>query len=130
MALAAAGPGCGTRKGDGATVTVRPGERLDVVMDEYRFEPQDVRTRVGTLRVRARNAGGLAHNWRILYGKRELGGTETFQAGGTRSATIRLEQPGTFRIVCTVGNHEELGMGGRLTVGARPSRPKAPAAPR
>jgi len=47
---------------------------------------------------------------------RVLGGTPAFLAGETRSATVRLPA-GTFDFLCTVGDHAELGMKGKLKVG-------------
>jgi uncharacterized cupredoxin-like copper-binding protein len=44
-----------------------------------------------------------------------VGGTPTFQGGRTRTAWIKL-QLGSYRMVCTVGDHEDLGMVGTLEV--------------
>ena len=43
------------------------------------------------------------------------GGTPPFPGGGTRSARLRLE-PGSYKLLCTVGDHAELGMTGELEV--------------
>jgi hypothetical protein len=71
----------------------------------------------GRVRMVQYNQGSLAHNLKVFQGDRELGGTPTFLRG-TRSATVRLA-PGSYRMVCTVGNHEELGMVGELEVSGR-----------
>jgi plastocyanin len=86
---------------------------------EYHFDPSTVVV-VGAgreVRLRFANEGSLAHNLRVLSGDRDLGGTPTFQ-GGARSATLELA-PGNYRMICTVGNHAELGMKGSLRVRAR-----------
>lgn len=92
------------------------GAGLRVVGREYEFDPSRVIVRgAGELTITLRNAGALAHNLKVVRGDRELGGTPTFQGGSTRSGTVRLE-PGNYKLVCTVGNHAELGMGGKLQV--------------
>jgi plastocyanin len=127
VALAAAalvGAGCGGEdEQPGRTVTVPAGQTIRVVGDEYRFDPETVVVegaagggRPAEVRLELVNEGALAHNLRVFDGDRELGGTPTFQGGGkTRDGAVRLE-PGTYELICTVGNHEELGMTGRLEV--------------
>ena len=61
------------------------------------------------------NRGSLAHNLKVFDGETELGGTPTFPGGREESGTVELE-PGEYRMVCTVGDHEELGMTGTLEV--------------
>ena len=116
LLLVAAG-GCGS--GDdapGRTVTVKSGATLAVVADEYSFDPETiVVTGGGALTVDLENEGVLAHNLRVFDGGSEVGGTPTFTGGKTRSGTVDLE-PGEYELVCTVGNHADLGMTGKLTV--------------
>ena len=109
--------GCG---GDddrpGRTVTAKPGATLTVVADEYTFDPETiVLTGRGELTVELENAGVLAHNLKVFEGGDEVGGTPTFTGGKTRSGTIAVD-PGEYELVCTVGNHADLGMTGKLTV--------------
>ena len=44
-----------------------------------------------------------------------MGGTPTFSGGQTRTGTVLVE-PGEYELVCTVGDHADLGMTGKLTV--------------
>jgi plastocyanin len=110
--------GCG---GDGEEepargVTVDPGSTLRVTGDEYSFDPERVVVRgAGPLTIRLRNAGELAHNLRLSRGGEEVGGTPTFPGGQTRSGRVNLER-GRYEMVCTVGDHAELGMTGELEV--------------
>jgi plastocyanin len=98
------------------TETVEPDSRVDVVAHEYRFDPSTVRmSGPGRLTIRLRNEGDLAHNLRVFRDDREIGGTPTFQGGRTESGRVEL-QPGTYEMVCTVGDHAELGMTGTLEV--------------
>jgi plastocyanin len=111
--------GCDGQRGSGGSRTITNGAHLTVRADEYVFRPQDVTVRGTHFRVTVVNEGDLAHNWRIYRPsdeqfRHQLGGTETFQRG-SRTVSVRL-RPGTYRIVCTVGNHEDLGMEGKLRV--------------
>jgi plastocyanin len=88
-----------------------------VVAREYSFEPANVLVTGGggRLRVTLENKGSLAHNLKVFQGDRELGGTPTFPGGRSESGALEL-RPGSYRMVCTVGNHAELGMTGKLEV--------------
>ena len=87
-----------------------------MVADEYSFDPENiVLTGPGQFRVRLDNQGTLAHNLRVLDGATDLGGTPTFVGGDARPGVVRVE-PGEYRLVCSVGDHEELGMTGKLEV--------------
>lgn len=108
--------GCG---GDAVSIT---GRTLRVRLEEYRLIPQDVRVRAGRLRIVAFNAGRLTHNVRIVRVDPNdaeapvigVSGTPTAQPGDTVSATIRDLKPGRYRIICSVANHDKLGMYGSL----------------
>ena len=111
--------GCG---GDGEadeparTVTVRANGELRVVGDEYSFDPaRVVVTGAGRLEITLDNQGTLAHNLRLVKAGDEVGGTTTFPSGRAESGTVNLEH-GSYEMVCTVGDHEELGMTGTLVV--------------
>jgi plastocyanin len=118
------GFGCGGGDGDERptrTLTVESGRELRVMGDEYRFDPSRVviagarEREPSEVRIALRNEGALAHNLKVFRGDEELGGTPTFQGGRTDSGTVRL-RPGEYRMVCTVGNHADLGMVGELEV--------------
>jgi plastocyanin len=111
--------GCGGGDDEGArTATVEAGTPVDVVGREYSFDPKNVVVRGAAgrpLEIRLKNEGSLAHNLKVSRGDQELGGTTTFQGGETRSARLDLAA-GSYRMVCTVGNHEELGMHGKIEI--------------
>ena len=109
--------GCGDDDDEpGRTVTADPGNAVQVVADEYSFDPETiVLTGPGQLTVSLDNQGSLAHNLRVFDGATEIGGTPTFAGGDARTGEVRVE-PGEYRLVCTVGEHEELGMTGKLEV--------------
>ncbi len=118
-ALAVGCGGDGDQKGArGPVKTVPAGRSVRVVAKEYSFTPARVSTDGSKpLRIELVNQGSLAHNLKVFQGGQELGGTPTFQEG-TREASLALA-PGKYRTICTVGNHEELGMVGELEVTGR-----------
>jgi plastocyanin len=108
--------GCGDDSEPGRTVTAPANATLRVVADEYSFDPSTVVLGgAGTLTVRLRNRGTLAHNLKVLRGDEDIGGTPTLPAGRSGAARLNLEH-GSYRIICSVGDHEELGMRGTLRV--------------
>jgi plastocyanin len=108
--------GCGDQSKPGRTVTAPANAGLTVVADEYSFDPSTIVVRgPGTLTVRLRNEGSLAHNLKVLRGDQQIDGTPTLPAGQSESARLKLD-PGSYRIICSVGDHEQLGMSGTLLV--------------
>jgi plastocyanin len=107
--------GCGG-SGGGKSVTVPSGKPIAVTASEYRFDPKAiVVTGGGPVRFSLTNGGAQAHDLHVQKGGQDLGGTSIFGPGQTQSATVKLA-PGTYDFVCTVGDHEQLGMKGTLTV--------------
>jgi plastocyanin len=97
-------------------VTAQPNGALRVVATEYAFDPSTIElSGAGRLTVRLRNAGSLAHNLRLFRAGEEVDGTPTFPGGRTESVVLNLEH-GEYRMVCTVGDHADLGMTGTLRV--------------
>jgi plastocyanin len=118
-ALALLAAGCGGGDDSGRTATAPASGSIRVTAKEYSFDPSTIVVKgAGTLRITLANNGSLAHDIKVEKDGRTIGGTAPFPAGETRSATIRLA-PGTYRYVCTVGDHAELGMKGTLKVDQR-----------
>jgi plastocyanin len=110
--------GCGGDDGDEAarTVTVNENSTLRVTAKEYSFDPGRVVVRgAGPLTIRLRNDGSLAHDLRLRRDGEEVGGTPILPGGQTESGRVNLE-PGSYEMICTVGDHAELGMNGELEV--------------
>jgi plastocyanin len=108
--------GCGDDDSPGRTVTVPANATVEVVGREYSFDPETVVVRgAGPLTLRLRNEGSLAHNLKVFRGDEEIGGTPSFPGGRTESARVNLEH-GNYELICTVGDHAELGMKGTLSV--------------
>ena len=116
LLLAAAGCGGGDGGGPTRTVTTAAGGTVTISADEYRFDPNRVVVRgAGTLRIVLRNDGSVAHDIRLRRGGKDVGGTPSFAPGGSMAAQLHL-QPGTYALLCTVGDHAKLGMRGTLEV--------------
>jgi plastocyanin len=108
--------GCGGDDEGGRTVTAPANAKLRVVADEYSFDPATIVLEgAGRVTLTLRNEGSLAHNLRVLRGDEDIGGTPTFPAGRSESARLNLPH-GSYEMICTVGDHAELGMRGTLRV--------------
>jgi plastocyanin len=110
--------GCGGDDGKqgSRTVTAKPGGSVTVKGREYSFDPDRVvLDGSGELTIRLQNDGDLAHNIRVRRDGEEVGGTPSFPPGRTESARLRL-RPGRYELLCTVGDHAQLGMKGELEV--------------
>ena len=115
-AVALLAAGCGGNDRPGGTVTTPAGGSVPVTAKEYSFDPSTIVVEgAGTLRLTLDNRGSLAHNIKVERDGRVLGGTPSFPAGESKSATVRLAA-GQYDFVCTVGDHAELGMKGKLEV--------------
>jgi plastocyanin len=115
-ALCLASCGGGDEGEEGRTATLPGNAPVRIAGDEYSFDPETVIVTGGStsFELEFANEGSLAHNVRVFQGDRELGGSPTFGGGQTRAARVMLPGPGEYELVCTVGNHEELGMTGTL----------------
>jgi uncharacterized cupredoxin-like copper-binding protein len=102
---------------------------LKIDLDEYTLRPENLEVPAGTVHLVARNRGRLTHNLAIEDWDRETGEeatihgrTDTLQPGqtGREREPITLK-PGKYRLVCTIGNHDDLGQYGELKVVAKGS---------
>lgn len=122
LAAAAALAGCGggsDKDEPGRTVTVQAGKPIPVSGTEYKFDPETivVTGAKGPTKVEIvlKNDGSLAHDLHVLKGEQDLGGTPVFTGGKSETTTLELA-PGDYKFICTVGDHANLGMEGKLTV--------------
>jgi plastocyanin len=102
--------GCGSPD----PVTER-GRAIHVKLEEFRFVPQTIHATPGRTTITAEDTGVLAHNLKLLRRGVEVGGTDTIQHGQTATTTVTLKK-GTYRMVCTIANHDDLGMYGSIVV--------------
>ncbi len=116
--------GCGEPK---HVRTERP--ILRISLDEYRVVPQNISARPGRIKIVARNTGRLPHNLAIQTPPEEVGDkpveveggrVQSMQAGETAEPIKVVLAPGTYRLVCTIANHDDLGQYGELVIEGRP----------
>jgi plastocyanin len=95
---------------------------VGVKLDEYRITPEKMTAPAGELRIIARNRGRLTHNVvveTIVKSPEDqpqiLGRVDTLHPGERAETHITLKR-GTYRLVCTIGNHDDLGQYGTLVV--------------
>jgi plastocyanin len=112
LLTAAALAGCG---GDEPATQAR-GARLAIELDDFLLRPQNVRAQAGRLTFEVTNGGRLGHNLRLRGGSEgERVVTATLLPGKAATKALKLA-PGDYTMLCTVANHEQLGMTGRLVV--------------
>lgn len=103
--------GCG---GDEPTAVVR-NDSVEITLDEYLIAPQNLAAKPGRVTFRVTNRGRLRHSFRLWGPDSAPVEIESILPGDD---TVRVGElaPGEYRMVCTVSNHAELGMTGRLVV--------------
>jgi plastocyanin len=103
--------GCG-----GAEPTAVVGdEHVEITLDEFLIAPQNLEARPGRVTFDVVNRGRLRHSFHVWGADSAPVEIESLFPGDAvqRSATLA---PGEYRLVCTLSNHAELGMTGRLVV--------------
>jgi plastocyanin len=89
--------------------------RIEIELDDFLIQPQNVRAAAGELTFDVSNRGRLGHNFRVRGRNGEPVAIKTLLPGHRASATVRLAR-GQYKMLCTVANHEQLGMTGTLVV--------------
>jgi uncharacterized cupredoxin-like copper-binding protein len=62
------------------------------------------------------NDGETVHNLEVEGPSGEAELPDDLQPGDSGSLAVDLSEPGMYKFYCPVGNHEELGMVGEVTV--------------
>ncbi len=90
---------------------------MPVSAKEYSFDPKTIIVASpGPVLFMLKNEGGLAHDLTVTKDGKELGGVAAFAGRGkTKGGAVELP-PGEYEFVCSVGDHEQLGMKGKLRV--------------
>jgi plastocyanin len=104
--------GCGGSE----PVSQAPDRRVEIALDDFLLRPQNVRADAGRVTFAVTNQGRLGHNLRLRGGSEgEHVVTTTLLPGKEATKSVRLA-PGDYTMLCTVANHEQLGMTGRLVL--------------
>jgi plastocyanin len=112
LACATAAAGCGA--GEERPASARDRE-LTIAMHDFSFEPQTARAAPGKLTVTLVNRARIPHNFRLRRKGRLYAEVTALKPGERETHTYDLPR-GNYKIFCSIGNHEELGMHGALTV--------------
>lgn len=95
-----------------------PGGRISVNLDDYRFSVERIRVRPGPFRMEVRNVGRVPHA--VVLIREDSGGEAgrviTRKPGETGVLDIEKVNRGTYRFLCPLSHHEDLGMWGTLVV--------------
>ena len=91
-------------------------ERVTLTETEFKIDPADVEVdKAGVVEFKVENAGSVTHALEVESADLEEE-TEDIEPG--QSATLKVElAEGTYELYCPIGNHEDQGMTGELTVG-------------
>ena len=94
-----------------------PAKRIEVRLTDFALDPASVAVEEpGTYTFVAKNEGDAEHALEVEgHGLEEE--TDSLGSGEAAELTVELSAPGEYELYCPVGNHEELGMRGTLTVG-------------
>jgi len=103
--------GCG---GAEPAASARDG-RIAITLDDYFISPQEVRADAGPITFAVTNGGRVGHNFRVRDEHGERVAVTTLLPGDSGTEAAHLPR-GAYKMLCTVANHEELGMSGRLVV--------------
>ena len=112
-----------------AAVPAAAGDSLDVVSAvgvserEFRITPYRRAVEPGRVKFNVRNFGEDVHDLVVVAPSgRRIGTTGEIKSGRRGVLEVRLKKPGTYRLVCTQGDHARRGMKTRLVVRRPPSR--------
>jgi plastocyanin len=114
LAAALALGGCAGAGGPESPAAARDG-RIAIELDDFLIRPQSLRARAGELTFAVTNDGRLGHNFRVRRRDGEPVAVKTLLPGDRATETVTLPR-GDYKMLCTVANHEQLGMTGRLVV--------------
>ncbi len=100
----------------GATISpsAMSGSEITVEGSEFKLTPSKITVKKGEkVKLTFKNAGKFQHD----YGIADLNvSTKRIQPGEEDTIEFTPEETGEFKFICSVGNHEEQGMVGTLTV--------------
>jgi uncharacterized cupredoxin-like copper-binding protein len=96
--------------------TAAGGETVKVSATDFKFDPSDPTVAPGEVTFDVTNDGETLHNLEVEGPSGEAELPEDLQPGDSGSFAVDLSESGTYKFYCPVGNHEELGMVGEVTV--------------
>ena len=105
--------GCG---GDEPTAVVSRFD-VEITLDDFLIRPQNIEVEVpvGQMHITVTNRGRLRHSFHLWGANSAPVDIDRLAPGARASDGVYLAR-GEYRMVCTLSNHAELGMTGRLVV--------------
>jgi len=114
--VGAACGGGGGSSGASSSPGKAAGASIAVSLREFSIQPSTVEAPAGrTLVFRIANDGSAQHTFAVETAGRTYE-TDAIDAGATASLQVPALSPGSYRILCTVPGHADLGMEGTLVV--------------
>ncbi len=93
-----------------------PVAEIDLKMTDFKFTPADPTVaKPGIVLINATNDGQAPHAVEV-EGPDGEAETPTIAPGKKNTLKVNLDKPGSYTWYCPVGNHEEMGMKGKITV--------------
>lgn len=116
VAALASAAACGDDSDDAATAT--PTRTVEITANEYRFAGDPTGIVAGdVVRFVVVNTGGLDHELQVLTdGGRVLGRTGRIPPGGSDTAVVEFAEPGDYRLICDIDDHQSRGQFAFITV--------------
>jgi plastocyanin len=101
--------------------TVSPSEdamgvkNITVEGKNFSFTPSQIKVKKGdTVKVTFKNISGF-HNWTLAFNGKQIT-TKTIKSGESDTVEFVADKAGTYDYYCSVGNHRQMGMEGKLVV--------------
>jgi uncharacterized cupredoxin-like copper-binding protein len=99
-----------------ATAAKAGGEVVKLSATDFAFTPSDPAVnKTGTVTFEVTNDGQAPHALEV-EGPEGEAETETIQPGDSATLEVSLSKPGSYEMFCPVGNHEQMGMKGTVSV--------------
>ena len=96
----------------------KPVKTVELEESEFEISPKRVKVdKAGLYEFRVKNVGKTVHALEVEGQGSEVE-TEEIQPGKSATLKAQLEE-GSYKLYCPVGNHEDQGMTGELTVGQK-----------
>lgn len=115
LAMAACGQASGSDETKSEAATAQgPAQEVSVAMGDFFYDPSAVTVKAGRVRFALSNVGQTAHRFAITG---QGVNTSSKNVGAGREGVLELDlAPGTYKMGCTLGDHEKRGSVGQITV--------------